>query len=138
MSHGCCDTCRALEVRVAALEQVLVEYRSLPVIAAPVRMIIDDAARLFYIAAEVFLGRRRQHFIARARWAVAWTAEAVHGMSHARIAKALNRDRSTITFGIEWADQERRADQDYRDLCDQLVDLARQRIAQASISNLRA
>lgn len=82
----------------------------------PVRTLVNKAAAVFDVPASQVYGPARFRPISRARQAVYLAAtEQGWGVSH--IGRILNRDHSTVTYGVGNARELVKRDDRYRDRC---------------------
>lgn len=92
-----------------------------PLRPSPVERLVRLAANLFGIAGELIKSDSRSAPIARARFAVYWSAHHGSGLPAARVARLLgDRDHTTILHGLRRADQLRASDPAFRALSDRL------------------
>lgn len=61
----------------------------------------------------------------RKRHAIAWVANKAFAIGPYRIARAMNRDHSTILHSVRVASRLRKTDKDFRTMCDEIEDAAR-------------
>ncbi|WP_066556905.1 helix-turn-helix domain-containing protein [Croceicoccus bisphenolivorans] len=91
----------------------------------PVARLVDHAAQLFGIPADVITGPRRTAQIFHARSAVALAAR-VAGYSYPKIGQAMGRNVGSVFRACERAEYTYRRDPEYKRHCDMLIGMARE------------
>jgi hypothetical protein len=111
---------RATASSVAALLDITAGVNG---IACPVTAIIREVAAQLGGAnhAEVIAPSRGSLAAIRIRFAAMWVAKKRLGWSDERLETGFRRERSTITHGIERADEIRASDEEFRVVTDALV-----------------
>lgn len=94
-------------------------------VACPVTAIIREVAPRFIGAsfAEIVAPSRGSLVTIRARFAAMWVAKKRLGWSDERLEPGFRRERSTITHGVERAEQLRAEDDGFREITEHLVEL---------------
>lgn len=83
--------------------------------------LVAEASAATGISIALIRSPSRARSIARARFAVAWAAGRGLGYSSARTARALQRDRTTISHAIRCADALRDTDPDFHRVSERLL-----------------
>lgn len=112
-----------LEAEIARMRAVLIQPRIILSfsIDAPVRSILLMAAEAWGLSTIDLLSARRTKELIEPRWAAAWTARQTLSHSLPMIARALNRDHTTILSSLRQADRLRRRQWQFRCITDAMV-----------------